>query len=370
LISANAVQSAPVGLAAAISAAALLAGTTITTSTAIAITKTIAMTTLQKTLITITIATFAGAGIYEARQAAHLREQNQALQQQQAPLVEQNRQLQQQHDDATNQLAGLLAENARLKSNVNEGELLKLRGQVAALHSAAAKRGQPASPRMKDAMKTIMAAGIDRMYAKLFADLNLTPEQAATLKDLLVKKSVAGMDASADMLSAATDPAGQAKLAEQIKAEKDAVDDQIKDVIGPAAFAQYQAYQTTYTDRGLISGPDGLADQLAGAAELTDGQTEQLIQAMTQNRQNFKFTTDYSENAKLMPGYVSSFTDSNIAQHQQEAGQLYQLDLTSAQGILSPDQLTAFQKFLANRQQIETTMLQMSAKMYGANDGN
>src|ERR1039458_5253444 len=44
LISANAVQSAPVGLAATISAAAVLAGTAVHTSTVIAATKTIAMT--------------------------------------------------------------------------------------------------------------------------------------------------------------------------------------------------------------------------------------------------------------------------------------------------------------------------------------
>ncbi len=47
LISANAIQAAPAGLAIAISTAAL-AGTAVATTTAIAVTKTIAMTTLQK----------------------------------------------------------------------------------------------------------------------------------------------------------------------------------------------------------------------------------------------------------------------------------------------------------------------------------
>src|ERR1017187_7865906 len=84
LISSNAVQSAPVGLAATISAA--LAGTAISTSTVIAATKTIAMTTLQKIIVTATVATLAGAGIYEAHQNAKLREQNQSLEQQQATL--------------------------------------------------------------------------------------------------------------------------------------------------------------------------------------------------------------------------------------------------------------------------------------------
>lgn len=132
LISANAVQAAPVGLAVTISAAAF-AGTAVSTSTVIAATKIIAMTTIQKALVTATVVVLAGAGIFEARQAAQLREQNQTLQQQQAPLADQIQQLQHERDDVTNQLASLLAENAQLKSNSNENELLKLRGEVTRL---------------------------------------------------------------------------------------------------------------------------------------------------------------------------------------------------------------------------------------------
>ena len=130
LISANAVQAAPIGLAVTISTATLLAGTTLTTTTATAI-KTIAMTTLQKTIIGATLAVVAGTGIYEAHQASQLREENQTLQQQQAPLAEQIRQLQRERDDVTKHLAALQAENEQLKSNQNTAELLKLRGEVA-----------------------------------------------------------------------------------------------------------------------------------------------------------------------------------------------------------------------------------------------
>ncbi len=133
LISANAVQAAPIGLAATITAAAL-AGTAVSTATVIATaTKTIVMTTLQKTLITATLAIVAGAGLYEAKQAAAARAEVQTLQQQQAPLAEQIRQLQAELGKATNRLAGLIAENSRLKSNPERTELLKLRGEVTRL---------------------------------------------------------------------------------------------------------------------------------------------------------------------------------------------------------------------------------------------
>ena len=130
-LAANAVQAAPVGLAAGISATATLAGTAVQTSTAIGVTKAIAMTTLQKTLITATIVAAVSTGIYEARQASQLHEQNQAFQQRQAPLVEQLAQLQRERYDATNRLASLVDELAKTKNN--NIELLKLRGEVARL---------------------------------------------------------------------------------------------------------------------------------------------------------------------------------------------------------------------------------------------
>jgi RNA polymerase sigma factor (sigma-70 family) len=105
VLSANAVQAAPAGLMATISTAVVLAGTTITTTATATAIKIIAMTALQKSLVTATVAVLAGVGIYEVRQAVQLREQNQTLQQQQASLAEQLQQLQRERDDATNQLA-------------------------------------------------------------------------------------------------------------------------------------------------------------------------------------------------------------------------------------------------------------------------
>lgn len=141
VVSANAVQAAPAGLALAISATAL-AGTAATATTLIAATtKTIAMTTLQKTLVTATVAVLAGAGIYEARQTAQLRDQVQTLQQQQAPLAEQIDKLQNDLNASSNRASGLFEELAGAKKN--NSELLKLRGEVGQLRRQVANLVQP-----------------------------------------------------------------------------------------------------------------------------------------------------------------------------------------------------------------------------------
>lgn len=134
VISANAVQGAPAGLALSISASALghtaVSASTIACSAA---TKTIAMTTLQKTIVTVTLAGVTGFGIYETRQAAHLRDQVQTLQQQQAPLTDQVRQLQREQTEATQRLSNLSADLVRAKTN--NLELMRLRNEVGLLRA-------------------------------------------------------------------------------------------------------------------------------------------------------------------------------------------------------------------------------------------
>jgi RNA polymerase sigma factor (sigma-70 family) len=133
-ISANAVQAAPAGLAATISAAAALTGITTVATTSATITKAIAMTTLQKALVTATIVATAGAGIYEAREASSLRDRVRSLQQQQTLLAGQIQQLQRERNDASNRLAFATDENAALKGT--SAELSNLRDEVSRLKAA------------------------------------------------------------------------------------------------------------------------------------------------------------------------------------------------------------------------------------------
>lgn len=140
VISANAVQAAPVGLAITISTGATLAGTTIAATTTATAIEAIAMTTLQKVIIAATLAVAVGTGIYQARQNANLRTQVQTLQQQPSPSADQIRKLQQERDDAIAGQVALQQENARLQQTV--AEVPKLRGEVARLRTAPPQQAQ------------------------------------------------------------------------------------------------------------------------------------------------------------------------------------------------------------------------------------
>jgi hypothetical protein len=86
------------------------------------------MTTLQKAVVAATVAVLAGAGIYEARQAANARAEVQTLQQQQTPLTGQIQQLQRERDEASRQFTSLREENENLRGN--SAELRRLRAEV------------------------------------------------------------------------------------------------------------------------------------------------------------------------------------------------------------------------------------------------
>jgi hypothetical protein len=132
VLSANAAQAAPVGLATSISTAAAIAATTITTAATATATKAIAMTTLQKAIIGAALVAAVGTGIYEAREASRLRAQVRTLQQQQTPLAEQ---LTRERDEGKSKLAALQQENEQLRRDTTE--LARLRGEVARLRGSA-----------------------------------------------------------------------------------------------------------------------------------------------------------------------------------------------------------------------------------------
>lgn len=193
VISANAVQAAPVGLGVTITAAAITK-TAVSTSAVIAATKTIAMTTLQKTIITAGFVAVVGVGIFEARHAAQLRDQNQMFQQRQAQLAGQIQQLQQEGDDASNKLN--LAEQELIRANANQSELLKLRGEVGLLRRQKLDDEKAQSGGLSKSTTPAHALPMPRLFDnnQVISD-NIADEYAKHLSDLAWQSNSFGGDA-------------------------------------------------------------------------------------------------------------------------------------------------------------------------------
>ena len=348
LISANAVQAAPVGLAATISSAAL-AGTAVSTSTLITTTKNIAMTTLQKTVITAALAVVAGAGIYEAHRASTLRNQVQNLQQQQAPLAEQLRQLQRERDAATNRLAALTEELANVKKNPSE--VLKLRGEVGALRqekaiadSKSALNTLTANPEARKALRDQQKMGMTALYADLAKRLNLTPDQTGQLNDLMADHVMNSVDLITQALH---DKDTRGQIDQLFAAQDSALQNQLQALIGADGLAQYQDYT-----KNLVSTVTAaqFAGSLTGDPAAVADKKNQLMQAMQQATQSALATAGLPADYQTIP--MLNFA--NIASEEEAAQSLQLLDSIYAQvaanvgTFLSADELNKFQEYRTN----------------------
>lgn len=287
-VSVNSVQAAPVGLAASITAAAI-SGTAVTTAALVAATKTIAMNTLQKTIVTAALAVTVGAGIFEAHQNSQLRVQNQALQQKRAPLAAQIQRLQDERDEATNRLATMAGEIA--KNKVDNLELLRLRalagvarqavGESARLRTQLAQQASMTGTNlltsaMADAMNQAMEQQTEDHLSRIVASLHLTPEQTQSVSNILMKQ--------AQVMSASLQQtfAGKFDKAELMKLAKAGgnPETQIKAMLMPDQLAAYPAYQNEESAHNASEAANTELLQLQSTLGLTAEQMDQAYAAL------------------------------------------------------------------------------------------
>lgn len=363
VLAANTVQSAPVGLAATISAAAVT-GTAITTATITTTATTIVMTTLQKVIVASTIAIVAGAGLYQAHRASQLRDQVQQLQQQQGPLADQIRQLQQERDDATNRVAGLRDELAAVKKNPNE--VVKLRGEVGRLRqentdmgSTSALSKLTATPEARKLIRDQQKLGMSVIYGDFAKQMNLSPDAKNKFNDLMADGVMDDIDLITQTLH---DHRSQADV-NQIFAQADtALQQKVQAMLGDDGLAQYKAY--TQNVLGSLS-----AQQFATTLTGDDASKKQIQDQMQQLIQ--QQTVAAIKNAGLPPDYqaVPILNFANIASEDQANQSLALMDsiysnvATSAASFLTPEQQANFDKFRTNAVNNTRTALNMNRKM-------
>jgi hypothetical protein len=223
------------------------------------------------------------------------------------------------------------------------------------------------NPEMKELIKTQQKAAIggiiDKNYAAFFSGFQMTPEQSATLKDLVVKKSLVDASFGMSLMSGDVDEAKRKEMLLQAKTEKEGIDAEIKQFLGEDNYPQFQAYEKTMPERMAVSGFKD--EQASGAAALSPDQEARLVQALAEERQNFKFSTDYYDQSKFGSDLSSVFTEEKLSKFQQEREQLDQQYLARAKTILSEEQLGPFEKFMVKQRELQNTAMTMAGKLFG-----
>jgi RNA polymerase sigma factor (sigma-70 family) len=365
LVSANAVQSAPAGLAATIAGGAVLASAAISSSTAVTLTKTIAMTTVQKVLIVAVVAGAVVAGVYEARQASRLREQVQTLtqeQEQQAALSNQVLALQRERDRATNALAAQVAENATLRTT-NPNPVLKLRGEVSRLRRENAELGSAtaiskvtANPEARKMLRDQQKMGMGIIYKTFAQSVKLNSEQTDKFNDVLADDI---MDQVNLVTTALRDKPTPEQLNQLFGDQQAGLQQKLQELLGPDGLTQYQDY-----NKNLLSTltADQFKGQLTGSDTEKADKAKQLSQVMQEEAQAALAGAGLPADYQTVP----MLNLRNIASEQQGDQSLKLLDdifqraATRAASFLSPEELAKFQEFRTTGVSLNRTSLTMN----------
>ena len=349
MLSAHALQAAPVGLASTIATGAVAASTALSQSTTIALTKTIAMTTLQKIGITALAAGALAVGVYQARQVSKLRQQVQTLevqQEQQVALSNRVQALQAERDRATNALAELAAETATRKKSTNEvlklrGELGRLRQENASLGASSPLSKLTATPEAREVVRGQQKFGMGLLYKGLTERAKLSSEQSEKLNNLLADHVMENVDLITTMLR---DKPPLDQIDQKFAAQDAALQAQVQELLGADGATQYQDYT-----RNLLSSltADQFKSMMTGTDDEKANKSKQVAQIMQESVQAALAAAGLPADYQALP--ILNF--GNIASEQegdrslQLLQDIYQRASTRLGTVLSPEELTKFQEF-------------------------
>jgi RNA polymerase sigma factor (sigma-70 family) len=350
MLSTNAIQAAPAGLAGAVATTSFAASAgLITTGAGAAITHTIAMTTIQKSILLVLTAGAVAVGLHQALQASRLRKEVQALrqqQQEQAGLMDQVKALQRQRDQASNQLADVSSELAALKKNPVEvqklrGEVGRLRRENTAMASSSPLSKVTANPEAVKMVREQQKAGMGLIYKGFAQSAKLTQEQAQKLNDLLADHV---MENVGHVTTALRDKPSLEQMNAMFAAEDGTLHEQLRELLGEDGLAKYQ----DYTQRLLSTlSADQFKGMLQGADAAKQEKARQLSEAIQQGIQESLAAAGLPADYQVVP--MLNF--GNIASEQQGEQALkllddiYQRAATRGGSFLSAVELAKFQEF-------------------------
>jgi RNA polymerase sigma factor (sigma-70 family) len=359
VLGANAVMSAPIGLASAFSASALAGAAAVSSATTATVANTIVMTTLQKIAIAAVLTVAVGAGIYQTKKVSDLRRDNQELQQTQEPLNQQIAALEKQRGEASNRVAALLEENEALKKKPTE--VLKLRGEVGRLQDEKTTLGRKAAlskvtetPEARKFLRDTQKMGMGMMYAGFAKQTQLPDEKKNALNDLLADYVMDNVDLVTTVLRDKPDSAAEERMFAQLEA---GLNGKVQSLLGADALPSYQNYTH---DLAAMLTSEQFEGSLAGDQAEKDAKKSQLLNLMREETQTALSNAGLPADFQTVP--ILNFR--NIASETEAEKNLALLDSIYASveahggSFLSPDELKKFEDF--RKQAINQSRMQLT----------
>jgi RNA polymerase sigma factor (sigma-70 family) len=343
----QAVTAAPAGLAASISTFAL-AGAAAGTGASLTLLNLMSMTKLKVGIVaTLVVGGMAVPWVLQQQTQSELRVAREALQQQR----DLNTQLTADHERLSNRVTRVSP-----APPANEGpslELLALRSEVGRLRQYArdVAAGKPtgssplsdltANPEMRQTIRNQQKAAMTSIYSQLTNRLQLPPEQAGKLTDLLADDIMENVDHITALLRDGQTPATMEAVFARQESELLA---KVQTLLGPEAANEYRDYT-----RNLASflTAEQFKSMLAGDQPAKNDKAKQLYQLMQEETQRTLAAQGLSPDFQTVPSlnFRNFVSETEAEKNLRLLDGIYERVSTQAGGFLSPDEVAKFGQF-------------------------
>lgn len=214
-------------------------------------------------------------------------------------------------------------------------------------------------PRMMEAIKSQARSQVDLMYRDLFDLLGLDEDKQSQLSKLLADRTSAGMELGMAMMGGAkTDKDTLKKMGEDLKKAQAASDQALKDLLGEEAYSKFDRFEKSQPERQQLNTLNSqLKDKGLG---LTAEAESQLMDAMYQERTNYKFEQDFADQSNFDP---DTFNEAAVQRYNEQQIELQAKVLQRAQGILNAEQLEIFRQSQEQAAAMQKMGMEMGLRM-------
>lgn len=210
-------------------------------------------------------------------------------------------------------------------------------------------------PKRKTYMEAAWTLNMDTVYGPLFRCFEMTPDELAYFRSLLVESWSQNEEFGARFLSAGDDAPAQAGVVRDQQAARKELDGRILEFLGADAFAEYEGYVKSLPERMQLA---GYRQALANTGDpLSYEQEDQLIRLMYDERQNFPLLRDITSEGRMTYGGERPRVENVLREFEQWRARV----LFRTGGLLRGDQQALFDDYLGQtRDALEVGLLMES----------
>ncbi len=219
------------------------------------------------------------------------------------------------------------------------------------------------NPTMNKVMEASQRGAVGALYSDLMEYLDLNREETEYFMDLLMFRQMKNVELGMKMMAGELSDEEKKVLTDGIKEAGEIVKEGMETFLNnPEDFAEWEFYEKTMGERMMLS----QVDQKLSAADatLSDEAYRELLGMMHEEKKNFQFTSNLHDD-KNMDLSAERFSTENLQSFANDIERLNGIISQQAQGMLTPEQFSAFSESLEATTEMQQAQLEMAKQMFG-----